>query len=285
MLPYVAGGVLDAQGKLIIAGVPKAGKSRLAMNLAFALATGRSFLGFPTMGRPRTLFIQFEVSEARLRERAISIAKAWKIPADSDLPVDFTTLPGLRLDEKAGVSELRKHIQVMQSEVVFLDPMSKIHLSDEREGMDMIAVLNILDDLITELNIGIVLVHHLKKPTADTKGEVWARLRGSSAIPAWTDSMLVLDKASHDAKPMVHAVLRNGEDWTKVIKFKSDHTLEVIGDLRSAIEASIEEEFFLNPSHSKRSLAGKVAQMYNVDIQEVIATITYMVNNGVTLPS
>jgi hypothetical protein len=278
---YIAGGLMDEQGKTLIAGIPKIGKSRLALNLAFALATGMPFLGLQTLAFPRVLMIQFEVSEWRFRQRVLSVANAWKIPMDNDLPLYFLTLPSLRLDSRVGLIEIKKLIRTFRAEVVILDPMVKIHTGDEKEQSEMQHLLNTIDELIDELNISVVLVHHLNKAS---DAEAWARIRGSSYIPGWADSLLILDRASAEAKPLVRAFLRNGEDWTRSIEFKPNHTIEVLGDIETAMEISVQEAFFHDPNCTRRDLALKVSKQYNVDINEVFGVMRGMENKGVVLP-
>jgi hypothetical protein len=280
---YMSGGLMDTQGKMIIAGEPKAGKSRLVLNLALSLSTGLPFLGFQTMGYPRILFVQFEVSESRMRERVLGVARAWKIPVDNSMPIFFLTIPGLQLDNKHGIHELRKLIRAFRAEVVILDPLSKIHTRDEKEQGEMLGLLNTFDDLIDELDISVVLVHHMKKPSGQAN-ETWSRIRGSSQIPAWADTMLLLEQPTHEAKPLVRGILRNGEDFTKAIRFNNDHTIEVIGDIMNAIEADIQEACFRHPGDNRKSIATRVAKNYNIDITEIYSIMKGMERKGVRLP-
>lgn len=278
---FIGGGLLDSRGKMMIAGVPKAGKSRLALNLAFSLATGRPFLGFPTMHFPRVLFVQFEVSEFRFRLRVNSIARHWNIPPDNNIPIYSLTLPSLRLDARGGTDELRRLVRAVEAEVVFLDPMVKIHTGQESEQSEMQQLLNTIDDLIDELGISVVLVHHMNK---NSEAESWARIRGSSYIPAWADSLLLIGKDTREAKPSVAGILRNGEDFMRYISFKEDHTVEVIGTIQDAMRTTI-LELMWEPGITGKVIQTKVAKMYNLDIAEVAATIKVMRGEGHNIPA
>jgi len=279
---YIGGGLLDAQGKMLIAGSPKIGKSRLALNMAFCMVTGRPFLNIPAMGYPRIMFLQFEVSERRFRERINSIARAWKIPSDNDLPLYFLTLPSLRLDKRAGVHDLRRLLKMFKADVLFLDPMAKIHTGDEREQSEMQQLLDTLDELIDELSISVVLVHHVNKAV---DAESWARIRGSSYIPGWADSILLLGQASHDAKPYVQSILRNGEDWVRTIEFQSDHTIRIIGNMQDALEDEIFNLVYTEPHLNRKEIAQKVSRKYQVDVSEVYGVMKRIEAGGHTLPS
>lgn len=278
----VASGLLDGQSKVILAGVPKIGKSRLALNFAFALATKTDFIGFPVLKAARVLFIQFEVSERRFRMRVNDMARAMKIPPDNSLDFFLITLPRLRMDVREGISEFYRLVRVCKADVVFLDPMVKLHTGNENEQSDMQVLLNTLDDAIEDLGISIVLVHHLSKAG---DGESWARIRGSSYIPAWADSMLIMERASQDAPPQVRGILRNGEDFVRAIKFEANHTLQLIGDIRAAMKDAIKDEVFLSVGLNRKQIAAKVAKVFNADIAEVFGVMKVLETEGFALPA
>ena len=285
---YMEGGLLDTGGRLIIAGEPKVGKSRLALYMAFCLATGHPFLTFETHEYPRVLFLQFEVSEFRFQERVISVAKSMGIPADNDLPFWMHTMPSLRLDTGGGISELRKVINSFKAEICFLDPMVKLHSGDESNQQEMQLLLNNVDDLIDETGCAFIIIHHLKKPQGGQGSQsetAWERMRGSSYIPAWVDTGLVIGKRSKDAYPAVTGFLRNGENFSRFIKFNDDHTVSTIGDISSTLEQAITTETWGNPSWTKKQILEKVAKDYNMSVPQIQTTYTKMEASGQKLPA
>jgi len=276
---FIESGILDAGGRVIMAGVPKVGKSRLALNMAFSLATGQKFLGFETSSLPRTLFIQFEVSEKRFRQRVNSIARAWRISPDNDLPFYLTTLPSLKMDSRDGLVEFRRMLQVFKAQVVFLDPMVKLHTGDESDVQDMQKLLDALDDIIDDLGVSIVIVHHFKK-SAEQEG--WARIRGSSYIPAWADTMLLMDKQKELVK--IKGVLRNGEDFTKVVRFEDNHTITVIGDEEELVRQVILKVLTDNPATSRKDLVARVGRETNVEQQMIYTVMQELADGGAMMP-
>jgi hypothetical protein len=281
---FMGEGVLDTGGRLIIAGEPKVGKSRLALYMAFCLATGNPFLTFDTHGYPKVLFLQFEVSEFRFRERVISVAASMGIKNDNSLPFYMHTMPSLRLDTGRGISELRKVVKSFGAEVVFLDPMVKLHSGDEKE---MQLLLNNIDELIDETSAAFIIIHHLKKPQSGSSQSetAWERMRGSSYIPAWVDTGLVIGKRSRDAYPSVSGFLRNGPNFSRFVKFNDDHTVSTIGDINKTIEQAITSECWGNPSWSKKQIIEKIAKDYNMNPAQVQTSYQKMLNDGQKLPS
>lgn len=285
--PMMENGILDMRSKMVLAGPPKIGKSRVALNLAFSLALGQPFMGYAVYKMSRVLFLQFEISERRFRQRVNGIARALKIPTDNNVPLYLQTLPYLALDSASGGWLLRRYIRALSADVVILDPMVKLHTGDEKEQSDMQGLLNNLDDIIEDTGVSIVLVHHTRKPAGGVKssgGEAWASIRGSSYIPAWTDSNLIMGRPTPGATPVIQGVLRNGEDFTRAIKFGNNHLMEVIGDLKAAIDLSIKDMFMEEPGLGRKALATKVAKLWAADMTDVWMAMKRVEDSGFSLP-
>src|SRR3989449_10189765 len=81
-------GLLTSQGILFLGGEPKAGKSLLVANLAFALAAGGDHAGFKVPSAKRVLICQFELPTPQFALRLATMRKAVGNRADSNLFVD-----------------------------------------------------------------------------------------------------------------------------------------------------------------------------------------------------
>lgn len=262
--PVFIEGVLDACSKVILAGPPKVGKSRLALNMAFSLSTGTPFLDMDVPYVARVLYVQFEIAEHRFHHRVREMAKAWKLVQQSGVPLYFTTLPSLRLDTVEGERDLSRLIALTEAEVVILDPLSRIHLGDEVKGQTMDAVFAVLDDLILEHDVGIVVVHHVNK---NVEEEGWVRVRGSSVIPAWADSLLVMD--TENETTWITGILRNAEGFKKAIEFTKEHKLHVIGSMEDVVRKYAEELQQKDPSLSLKDVASATAKAHKLNINKV----------------
>src|SRR5262249_32856100 len=78
---------------------------------------------------------------------------------------------------------------------VILDPLARFFSGDENSAREIGRLVNALDGLIQDVGVAIELVHHTGKPSAMDRREGGQRLRGSSALFAAADSVLVLDRA------------------------------------------------------------------------------------------
>ena len=278
---YIAGGLLDAGGRIIIAGVPKIGKSRFALNFAFSLATHRPFLDLAVSGLPRVLFVQFEVSEGRFRQRVNSIARKWRIQPDNDVPLHLITLPNLKLDAGQGAYEFRRMVQTFKADVVFLDPMTKLHTADESDQQSMVRLLDIIDDVVDDTGCAVVIVHHQRK---SREGESWAKIRGSGYIAGWPDSLLVLDRHGDSGDRKVEAILRNGEGFIKSIKFNDDHTMTVVGSEDDSMRNFLIQAMIDDIGAGKKQLASLASKTYSKDISMVYRLISIMEAEGTQFP-
>jgi RecA-family ATPase len=134
----IGDGILNAQSLLLIAGQQKAKKSFLAMNLAVAIAAGKSFGGF-TIPRPRrVLVLSAEGGHHSNKDRLIKMSQNIKGLADDALYSDF--ICRWKLDQGPDVEELRATIDDIKPDVVVIDPLVKYHLKDENSAEEMMDI-------------------------------------------------------------------------------------------------------------------------------------------------
>lgn len=203
--PYYLKDFLPKQGKMIIYGQPKSGKSFLCLQLARSIVNELPFLGMPTHSG-RVLYLQFELGMEILQHRM-------KMTGQDYSGVYVGTTFGMKLDTASGKDMLKKAVEEVQPNVVILDPLYKVLKGDEKEAHDMLVVLDFLDDLIdawrTELGLSFVIMHHPGKDLS--RGG-----RGSSVLEDWVDSYVEMTKISRreqvhrsklKAKLMRHAEL------------------------------------------------------------------------------
>jgi replicative DNA helicase len=188
----VAGGIVVRRGLTVVGGGPKLGKTTLMQNMVLQRSRGRPWLGFPT--RPGvTLVVQFELPDAELQKRTRLMLKD-----EEDAPptgaVYFLSDRRIKLDRPEGIAILRPHLERLRPDLLVVDPLARAMTGDENSAKDMGAVITALDLLIQDFELSILLVHHTSKPNPDGR-EGGHRLRGSSALFAAADSVLLLDRS------------------------------------------------------------------------------------------
>jgi hypothetical protein len=173
--PTVAAGIPKV-GVTVMAGSPKVGKTLRASQVA--LGVGRS-----------TLVIE-EGSLAGISYRLRHQAQALGI----DLPdVAVIHRQRIRLDNRASVQRVREHVAARRPTMVVFDPLNRLHNGDENRPTQMTPVMDALAGIAYDYECAVVAIHHLAKPSAERRGDIWDRFRGASSIRSGTDANLVMD--------------------------------------------------------------------------------------------
>lgn len=279
--PYVAGGLLDDKSKLAIIGEPKVGKSRFALNMAYCLALKEPFLDFEIERAARVLFVQFEVSDPRFHQRVNGLAHEYRLEADTNVGLYFASMSKLHLDTVEGAVRFDSLIQASEPDIVMLDPLYKIHRSDENSASEMQQGLyDKLDEIRTRYDVAVVVTHHVNK-RADAK--LWMRVRGTGQLPAWVDSQITLDKPGKNSPIEAVGMLRSGEAFTKTITFNDNHRLLTKGD-STAMEVFCAELAINQPHITRKQMASKVSKEFGVALAEVHEFFRHLEDKGYLLP-
>jgi KaiC/GvpD/RAD55 family RecA-like ATPase len=169
-LTWVIPEMLPRGETIILAGSPKAGKSLLSIDAAFAIATGESqFLGEP-VERGKVLLVSCDES---LRSTKSKLIKRGFRRGDS-----IEVLPNWTIDK---IHELQQKLEDYQPDVVIVDSLKRIThgLKISENSTDFADNIYTLKELFTKYNCSGILIHHTNK-NKDAMGV--DKLRGSSAI-------------------------------------------------------------------------------------------------------
>lgn len=215
-------GILPVKGKLIIGGAPKTGKSFFILNVAIDLAMGRPLFNahysskqavFPVYERNRVLYIEQEVGEIGLQTRLKSLLL--------DEPMTGVNLfiksrdTNLRMDTEKGQEAIAEEIAAVKPDVVILDPLAKFHLVDENSSQHMGAMMRVGDGWIEKYGCAVIYVHHTGHQNPQNPKRGGDKLRGSTAIFADADSIIIVERqsASNIKEPVLQLnfELRRGE--------------------------------------------------------------------------
>jgi hypothetical protein len=179
-----------ASGVGVIGGHPKSGKSWLGLELATAVATATPCLGrfhVPTAGT--ALVYLAEDALHSVKERLVSLCAHRNVHIE-ELDVHVITAPTLRLDRTSDIQRLDNTLAEICPRLLVLDPLVRLHSSDENSSMDISRLLDSLRALQRKHDTAIILVHHTRKSGGSRQGQA---LRGSSDLWAFGDSNLFID--------------------------------------------------------------------------------------------
>lgn len=214
-VPLVADGLLYAKTKMIIYGRYKHLKSMLGLDMAFALASGRDWIGFHTQASGiRVFYLQLEIPYGLLRTR---LAKTWEGRRNNHQQLmdqenlRFWTQHFLKLDMTKGVFMLDHYLDQYKPDVLVIDPLYKVLSGNLLMGLDVQKLLDNLDMMIAKYGLSVVIIAHTRKGVADM-GE-WGSddMIGSSYLSNWADTVIKIERRGADRLAVKFDVVRHAE--------------------------------------------------------------------------
>jgi len=220
--PIISGGILEEKGRLVIGGSFKSGKSWLAMQLAIELANGMPFLGMYEVSRPlKILYLDAENGPALVYDRFSRMSPYGATPDSIGVVTDYVPM----LDDNDDMAKLGATLDTFKPDVLVVDPLYRFHMGNENDSQEMRTALASLDDLAFEYNLAVVLIHHTHKPQEgeSRKGTSSANeLRGSSTIPGWATSILMMKGNVEEGKVTLTPKLRSARSEAFDLEFDEE---------------------------------------------------------------
>lgn len=178
----------------VLGGPPKSAKTWLAVDLALSVASGTKTLEAYPVPRPgRVVFFAAEDAPARIRERFAAVATRRGLSLKS-LDLHLLDVPALRLDDEGDQARLGQTIKTLRPRLLVLDPLVRMHRSDENSATEISGLLSFLRRLEREEEVAVLLVHHTRKD-GGSNSQPGLGLRGSSDLWAFGDSNLYLRRS------------------------------------------------------------------------------------------
>jgi hypothetical protein len=165
---WIASGVLPKRGTLLFGGLEKIGKSFVGLELARALTTGTPLFGYPgfTTERARVLLVEAEIGKFGLKERVTSVFQKESVNVYGDFFWYVSQEPALRIDTSEGIDNFKSVLDVVQPNVLILDPCANMHSKDENSNSevgDLFAAIDWLKATYRHNDMSVVLSHHMGK--------------------------------------------------------------------------------------------------------------------------
>ena len=233
-MPSLLGdGLIVPKGRLVIYGAPGSFKSFAVMQLCYSLALGNDWLGYDVHGIIKVLYMQAEIVERRLQDRA---AKMFEFYGEAEnFSTSYTRDFSLRGEQSW--QELADAVERSEADFIFLDPLSQLLPGSEVDDKAMRNFLQGLDLLSTHADCGIGLVHHARKGVYSGDGVLYKgaeNLRGWSGLNGWTDTVIRLNNPRGIEKNTIEISwekVRHGpEPLEKWLRFDADSGILVESD-------------------------------------------------------
>ncbi len=261
-IPWVLEGWLAEGDVAILAGEPGAGKSMVLLDLALSLATGRDFLKYmPMSGKPkRVLVVDEENNERICRRRLQQFLLGYELDDNAlrILPLRYLTDNFLCLDDEKALKRFHRELGEFQPDWVMLDSLVRFHARDENSNSAMSQFYtDILKPISRNYQCGLVMLHHLSKPSKDKSSELGHRLRGASDLRGMVDELWMLegntdtnervlrhekcrwDMLHHAVRMTYHTTANDGGAWLQGGERNKQASEHIEICLRSAHEAGM----------------------------------------------
>ena len=204
------------EGSALLAGRPKTGKSRMALNLALAVATGGKALNKIPVQQGEVYYMSLEDSARRIKEH-IDEAFMNEPPDISNITFRFSFNPG---ENPLQVLETWLHNH-QSARLVVIDTLQKIRpkVDSFTRGLydqDYEAVAP-YTELASRYNVSIIIIHHLNKrlPTDDPMEGI----SGTTGLTGAVDMTIVLKRTRGEVTGTMHIYGRDIEDKEIAVDF------------------------------------------------------------------
>ena len=179
----IISGLLPVESIMVLYGAPKVGKTILALNLAYHIAAGVDWHSLQIPKPRRVLYISVEGGKRALRARFEAMQGGEVRPPEGSL--QSWAVPPFDILNPGHFESLKAAVEAFSPGVIVLDPLIKIHRSEENDNVAMQRVLDQVRSLVTGYGRSLILVHHSAK-TGITA-------RGASAIVGDSDAIIRLE--------------------------------------------------------------------------------------------
>ncbi len=180
----------------VIGGSPKCAKSWLALDLALSVASATPALDrFNVHKAGPVLLFMAEDAAAVVKARLLALCRHRNLDLKT-LPIHVITTPCLRLDLENDRKKLSRTVAAIAPCLLLLDPFVRLHCLNENDSSAVSAMLAYLRTVQRRYQLGIIIVHHMRKNARSL--QAGQNLRGSGDFHAWSDDSLYLRRHAND---------------------------------------------------------------------------------------
>lgn len=205
---WVLPGIIPEGGCGLLVSAPKVGKTRIAIEMALGLATGRKPLGI-SLKRPVPVgFFSLEDGEYLFSSRLdgslnrdqgrfkyhweghIRPDLTWAPPEQMSL---FTNFAQIDISEPDDKQRLYETIVKYELKLVIIDTLSMaVGKSDVSNSKDMYAILKDIKTIAKATGCAVMFIHHTRKRVFEKGETIQETILGSTALHAWSDFIMNL---------------------------------------------------------------------------------------------
>ncbi len=186
--PILIDGILRQGHKMLLAGPAKAGKSFALIELAAAIASGTTWLGF-NCAKGKVLYVNFEIDRPSYLHRIADVCRTMNIPKADFANIDFWSLRGQSLPMDKLTPKLIRRAIKKNYIAIIIDPIYKVITGDENSAEEMAKFCNQFDEIAHDLHCAVIYCHHHSKGTQGWKNSM-DRASGSGVFARDPDALI-----------------------------------------------------------------------------------------------
>jgi regulatory protein RepA len=206
-LKIIIPGVLNQGAKMTVGGASKAGKTWLLMDLAFAIATGRPWLGLETK-EGKVLYVNLEIQWQYFRKRCEHILCMRKMSPKVPNFMSWT-LRGHFMTAELFKEAILEGIGDEKFDVIFIDPLYKLlNGADANKAGDMQKILAELEQIAERAGAALIYADHFAKGNMAERSAI-DRISGSGVNARDPDVICTLTENGTEGCLSANFVLRN----------------------------------------------------------------------------
>ena len=185
----------------VVGGYPGVGKSRAVTGLAVAGAIGEDWMGLEVNCKFKTLVLQVENGDARLKDEFTEIGNPGGVNLDDWLRVSRIPVQGLDFNSEQFRKEVKALIKAFEPGVIAIDAWNRV-VADDKAKDYKLALDAIFSCLPAEQSVrpAVVIVHHMRKKSNNHSKrmgkDLLHELSGSYCLGSAARSVFVLESAS-----------------------------------------------------------------------------------------
>lgn len=189
--PTLIDGVLRMSHKMIVTGPSKAGKSFLLIELAIALAAGRTWLRWHCR-QGKVLYLNLEIDAASMDHRFDDMYKVFgeEIRAQSRKNLTLWNLRGAARPLPVLAKMIERRVKGRGYSAIIIDPLYKVLTGDENNAKDITETGRALDYIARQTGCAVIYCHHHSK---GAQGMKKAADRGSGSGVFARDADAIMD--------------------------------------------------------------------------------------------
>lgn len=222
---WIEPGVLPKRGKLFYGGESGIGKSILMLSLIRGLIYGKSPFNATKLIIPQpvnVLYIEQELGPWLLQSHCRKIFSGDTAEPLAERFRFLSQVRKLRLDDPDCVPAITDWCLKTSTNVLCLDPISKMHSANENSSTEVGKVIERLERILDnckETDLSIVYTHHFGKPARDSRYDYDPydvnNFRGSTSFRNDADTIITVRHLGRLASVTTHKAWVLGTGWVK----------------------------------------------------------------------